>query len=83
MSPDLHVRSSADFYPRDAMLARVLAMALCLSVTSPCSIETDEQIELVISMNASFDQSYCAMRNFRQLQKLGYFPLELCPNLPT
>ena len=65
------------------MLARVLAMALCLSVTSPCSIETDEQIELVISMNASFDQSYCAMRNFRQLQKLGYFPLELCPNLPT
>jgi len=38
------------FFPRDAMLARVLAMALCLSVclsvTSGCSIETDERVEL-------------------------------------
>jgi len=39
---------SVTFYPRDAMLAGVLAMALCLSVclsvsvTSRCSIEMDE-----------------------------------------
>jgi len=34
----------SSFYPRDAMLARVLAMAPCLLVfvTSHCSIETDE-----------------------------------------
>jgi len=42
----------SSFYPRDALLARVLAMALCpsvclcLSVTRRCSIETDERIEL-------------------------------------
>ena len=40
------------------MLARVLAMALCLSVTSRCSIETDGWINLVFGMKASFDQSY-------------------------
>jgi len=40
-----------DFYPRDAMLARVLAMALCpcLSVTSRCSVETYEWIGLVLA----------------------------------
>ena len=43
------------FCPRDAMLARLLAMALCLSVclsvcmsvTSRCSVERDELINLV------------------------------------
>jgi len=36
------------FLQRDAMLARVLAIWACvrLSVTSRCSIETDERIEL-------------------------------------
>ena len=34
-------------YPRNAMLARVLAMALCLSITSRCSIEKAERIRLV------------------------------------
>jgi len=40
-----------DFYPRDAMLARVLAMALCpcLSVTSRSSVETYERIGLVLA----------------------------------
>jgi len=38
------------FYPRDAMLAWVLAMALCLSVTSRCSIEMDGRIQLVFGM---------------------------------
>jgi len=36
-------------FARDAMLTRVLAMALCLclSVTSRCFVKTDERIELV------------------------------------
>ena len=46
------------FYPRDAMLAVVLAMVLCLSVTSRCSVEVVGRIELVFGMEASFDQSY-------------------------
>jgi len=37
-----HTQLYSDFYPRDAMLARILAMALCLPVTSWCSIETAE-----------------------------------------
>jgi len=50
------------FYPRDAMLAWVQAMALCLSVclsvTSQCSVElTDGWIELVFGKMASFDLS--------------------------
>ena len=56
------------FFPRDAMLARVLAMGLCmrlsvclsvcLSVTSRCSIERGERINLFFGMKTSFDQSY-------------------------
>jgi len=51
-------------YPRiheiecDTMLARVLAVSVCLSVTSRCSIEWNEWINLVFGMEASFDQSY-------------------------
>jgi len=56
------------FYPRDAMLARSLAMALCLSVslyvTSRCSIEKGGRIELVFGTEASFDQLYTE-RKFR------------------
>jgi len=48
------------FYPRDAMLARVLAMflCLCLSVTSRCSVEVIGRIKLVFGMEFFFDQSY-------------------------
>jgi len=50
------------FYPRDAVLAWVLAVALCLSVsmsvTSRCSVKRDERISLVFDVRASFDQSY-------------------------
>ena len=55
------------FYPRDATLARILAMARCqyvclrLSVTSRCSIETAGRIELIIGMEASFDLSYIVL----------------------
>ena len=52
------------FYPRDAMLVQLLAMALCLclsvclSVTSRCSVEAVGRIELVFGMRASFDLTY-------------------------
>ena len=55
------------FYQRDAMLARVLAMALRLSVsvtvsvTSRCSIETVERIWLVFGTGASFRVSYTVL----------------------
>ena len=43
----------------------VLAMGLCLcvrlSVTSRCSIETDERIGLVFGVGASFDLSYTVL----------------------
>ena len=47
--------SWASCYPRDAMLARVLAMSLCpcLSVTSRCSIKSDERINLLYGVVAS------------------------------
>ena len=34
------------------MLARILAVALCLSITSQCSVETGGWIELVFVMEA-------------------------------
>ena len=46
--------TSVSFYLREAMLARILTIALCLSVclsvTSRSSIETDERIELVLAL---------------------------------
>ena len=42
------------FLPRDAML--------CLSVTSRCSIETDERIELAFGVWASFHQSCTVLK---------------------
>jgi len=59
------------------MLARVLAMALypyvclCLSVTSRSSAETDERIELVFGMGASFHPSYTVKGKFGYLQKIS------------
>jgi len=37
------------FYPRDAMLARVLAVVVCPCVTRRYYIETDAPIELVFA----------------------------------
>ena len=47
-------------YSCAAMLARVLAMALCphLSLTSQCFIETDGRNNLAFGMGASFNQFY-------------------------
>jgi len=54
------------FYQHDAMLARVLAVVLCLSVsvsvTSRCSIETVERIRLVFGAGASFHLSYIVLQ---------------------
>ena len=68
------------FYPRDAMLARVLAMALCLSVclclpaTSRCSIKMGERISVFFGMKASFNQSHSVLRKFGYLQKTRVVP---------
>jgi len=68
------------------MLARVLAMAVCLSasvclsVTSRSSIETVKRIELMLAWELP---STRVKRKFGYLQKLGYFALELCPKLQT
>jgi len=56
------------FYPRDAMLTRVLAgtlcpsVCVCLAVTSRCSIEICGRIELVFGTQASFDLSYTVLQ---------------------
>ena len=80
-------RSSFTYQPRDATLARVLAMALCpcQSVTSRCSIETAERIGLVFGTGASFLRPtlHWIIRKVRYLQREGYFPLELYSKLWT
>jgi len=48
--------AAQSFYLRDAMPARVLAMALC--VASQCSIKRDRWIVLIFGMEASFDETY-------------------------
>ena len=54
--------SVTSFYPRDAMLARVLAMTLCPCLcpclSSRCCIKMNERISLLFGTQASFDQSY-------------------------
>ena len=49
------------YYPRDAILALLLAMALCLSATSQRFIETTKRIGLVLGTGASFDLSYSVL----------------------
>ena len=60
------------------MLARVLAMTLCLSVTSRCSIETAERIGLVFGTVASPDPSYTVLWGLKEIQvalKIRVLPL--------
>ena len=65
----LHVQCAVWFYyPRNAVLAPILAMALCLSVCdslsvrSRCSIETAGWIELVFGVRASFHLYYIVLK---------------------
>ena len=45
-----HTKTLRSFLLRDAMHARYLSWAVSVSVTSRCSIETDERIELVFGV---------------------------------
>ena len=61
-----------------------VSMSVCPSVTSRCSIETAERIELVFGMWASFHPSYTVLkRNSVISKKYGHFPLKLCPKVRT
>jgi len=87
------------FYPRDARLCYArryasvatshdpvsVCLCLCLSVTSRCSIEMAERIELVFRMGASFHPSHIVLKkgNSGIFNNKGIFPSELCPKLRT
>jgi len=64
-----------NFYLLDAVLALVLAMALCpsvrrsVSVKSRSSIETAERIELVFGVGASFHLSYTLLTGNSSVSK--------------
>ena len=53
--------NSFQFHPRDAMLARVVAMAQCLSVTSRSSVEMEGWIEVVLACRllSTYSTLYC------------------------
>jgi len=56
-------RQCANFFTARCYASAVLAMGLCLSVTSRCSIETAERIELqVFGTWASFHPSYTVLK---------------------
>ena len=81
------------FYARDAMLARALSMALCLSacpsvslsVTSRFYIETDGRVDLVFGMQVSYDQSYAVLflKNSGIYKNKGTSLRNLFPKLRT
>jgi len=58
----------------------VFAVIVC-PFTSRCCIETTGRME-VFFLHVGFlaPISHCVVRKFGYLQKLGHFPLELCPN---
>jgi len=63
-----------------ALLAVALCLSVCLSVTSRCSIEAAERIELVFGKRASFHLSHCVKRKFRYLQNRGISLWKFLPN---
>jgi len=76
--------NSFQFHPRDAMLARVVAMAQCLSVTSRSSVEMEGWIEVVLACRllSTYSTLYCKEIQVWTIIRLT-FPLELCPTLRT
>jgi len=81
--------SELRFYPRNAMLALTLAMALapvslclCLPVTSWCSVKRDGQIELFFGREASFNLCFKEIKVIYK-NKSTSLPLELCPKVWT
>jgi len=61
--------------PACHMLARVaMALCLCLSVTSRCSIETDERIELVLAWDLSSTYPTLCYKEIRISSKIRVLP---------
>jgi len=60
-----------------------VCLCLCLSVTSRCSIKSDERINLVFGMGTSFHQPYTVFKEIQISTKIGYLPLGLFPKLRT
>ena len=60
--------STGDSYMYDPVLC--LSVSVCLSVTSPCSIETDERIELVFGVVASFYLFYAVLKGNSGISKI-------------
>ena len=73
------------FYPHDAMLVLVLAMALCLSVCHMSVFYLNGWTDRAGFWHMGFFRPvlHRVLRKFIYLQKYGYFPLELCPKLQT
>ena len=77
------------FYPRSAMLARVLTMAVrpsvCVCVCHKSVFYRNGRTNRVGLWHGSFFPPilHCVLRKFRYLQELGYFSLELCSKLWT
>ena len=58
-----------------------VSVSVCLSVTSRCSVETVERIELVLDMIAYFYFSYTVLkRNLRIFKNKGTSPWHFVPN---
>ena len=62
------------FYPRYAMLVHVLAMALCLSVTSQCSVRRNERINLVFGVEAFSNSPTLCFKEIQLSTKIGVLP---------
>ena len=82
LSPIGHLRprcTAAGFYPRDAMLARVFATALCpsvclsvcLSVTSRCSIKRDVRVNLVLALKLLSTSHTLCFKEIQVFTKIG------------
>jgi len=69
-------------YLRDAMLARYsMDLSVSASVTTRCSVETDEEIELILTQRLTSTYSALCCKGIRVSPKYGYFPLESCSQL--
>jgi len=69
---------------RDAMVARHFAVVVCPSVRhKPVLYRDDWTNRAGFGTEISFHLSHTVIRKFGYLQKIGYFPVELCPRLRT
>ena len=75
-SPDCQVlpKLHCSRYPRDAMLAQLLGMALCLSLTSRCSIKRDERISLFLACRPLSTSPTLCFKETRVCTKMRVLP---------